>query len=71
MNFVLRTAYAKEKKKKRGSHNPDVHTIIIIILKIADVPFARPITRIHCVHARTTVEDHGCAGQGRHATQTT
>ena len=29
MNFVLRTAHAE--KKKRGSHNPDVHTIIIII----------------------------------------
>ena len=29
------------------------------------------ITSIHCARARTTVEDHGCTGKGRHATRTT
>ena len=33
--------------------------------------FAASITCIHCMHARTTVEDHGCTGKGKHATQTT
>ena len=33
--------------------------------------FAASITRIYCARARTTVEDHGCAGQGKHATRTT
>ena len=33
--------------------------------------FAASITRIHCTHTRTTVEDHGCTGQGKHTTQTT
>ena len=26
---------------------------------------------IHCTRARTTVEDHGCTGKGRHAMRTT
>ena len=33
--------------------------------------FAASITRIHCARARTTVEDHGCTGKGKHATRTT
>ena len=33
--------------------------------------FAASITRIYCARARTTVEDHGCTGQGKHATRTT
>ena len=33
--------------------------------------FAASITRIHCARVRTTVEDHGCTGKGRHATRTT
>ena len=33
--------------------------------------FAASITRFHCARARTTVEDHGCTGKGRHATRTT
>ena len=33
--------------------------------------FAASITRIHCVRAQTTVEDHGCTGKGRYATRTT
>ena len=33
--------------------------------------FAASITHIHCMRARTTVEDHGCTGKGSHATRTT
>ena len=33
--------------------------------------FAASITRIYCARAQTTVEDHGCTGQGKHATRTT
>ena len=33
--------------------------------------FVASITRIHCTRTRTTVEDHGCTGKGRHATGTT
>ena len=33
--------------------------------------FAASITRIHCARVRTTVEDHGCTGKGRHTTRTT
>ena len=33
--------------------------------------FAASIMRIHCACTRTTVEDHGCSGKGRHATRTT
>ena len=33
--------------------------------------FAASITRIHYACTRTTVEDHGCTGKGKHATRTT
>ena len=33
--------------------------------------FAASFTRIYCARARTTVEDHDCTGQGKHATRMT
>ena len=33
--------------------------------------FAASSTHIYCARVRTTVEDHGCTGQGKHATRTT
>ena len=51
-----------------------IHTLCVKITcpksRVLLSRFAASITRIHCARTRTTVEDHGCTGKGRHATRT-
>ena len=55
---------------------PSVHCTLCVKItclksRVLLSSFAASITRIYCARSRTTVEDHGCTGQGKHATQTT